>query len=37
MEIEDDDVLEKYNTVWDKASADIKKNFIASLSTKKNF
>ena len=23
--IEDDDLLEKYNTIWDKASADIKK------------
>ena len=35
--IEDDDLLEKYNTIWDKVSADTKKNFIASLSTKKNF
>ena len=25
--IEDDDVLEKYNTIWDKASADTKKEF----------
>ena len=25
--IEDDDLLEKYNTVWDKVSADIKKEF----------
>ena len=25
--IEDDDLLEKYNTIWDKASADIKKEF----------
>ena len=24
---EDDDLLEKYNTVWDKVSADIKKEF----------
>ena len=23
--IEDDDLLEKYNTIWDKVSADIKK------------
>ena len=23
--IEDDDLLEKYNTIWDKASADINK------------
>ena len=34
---EDDDLLEKYNTVWDKASADIKKNFMANLSTIKFF
>ena len=33
--IEDDDLLEKYNTIWDKVSADTKKNFIASLSTKR--
>ena len=25
--IEDDDLLEIYNTVWDKVSADIKKEF----------
>ena len=25
--IENDDLLEKYNTVWDKVSADIKKEF----------
>ena len=25
--IEDDDLLEKYNTIWDKASDDIKKEF----------
>ena len=24
---EDDDLLEKYNTIWDKVSADIKKEF----------
>ena len=24
---EDDDLLEKYNTIWDKANADIKKEF----------
>ena len=24
--VEDDDLLEKYNTIWDKDSADIKKN-----------
>ena len=25
--IEDDDILEKYNTVWDKVCSDIKKEF----------
>ena len=25
--IEDDDVLKKYNTIWDKVSTDIKKEF----------
>ena len=25
--IEDDSLLEKYNTIWDKVSADIKKEF----------
>ena len=35
--IEDDDLLEKHNTIWDKVSADIKKkSLIASLSTIKN-
>ena len=34
--IEDDDSLEKYNTIWDKVSADIKNNLITSLSTIKN-
>ena len=29
--IENDDLLEKYNTIWDKVSSDIKKNLIASL------
>ena len=28
--IEGDDLLEKYNTNWDKISGDIKKNLIAS-------
>ena len=32
------DLLEKYNTIWDKVSADIKKkNLIANLSIIKNF
>ena len=31
--IEDDELLEKYNAIWDKVSADIKKkNLILSLS-----
>ena len=30
--IEDDDLLEKYNTSWDDVSADMKKNLIVSLS-----
>ena len=34
--IENDDLLKKYNTIWDKVSADIKRNLIASLSTIKN-
>ena len=29
--IEDDDSLENYNNIWNKVSADMKKNFIASL------
>ena len=32
--IENDDSVEKYNIIWDKVGADIKKNLIASLSTK---
>ena len=35
--IKDDDLLEKYKTIWDKVSADIKNNLIASQSTIKNF
>ena len=34
--IKDDDLLEKYNTIWDKVSTDIKKKLIPSLSTIKN-
>ena len=30
--IEDDDLLEKHNTIWHKVSADVKKNSIAGLS-----
>ena len=30
--IEGDGLLEKYNTIWDKVSTDIKKKLIASLS-----
>ena len=29
--IEDDALLEKYNTIWDKVSADIKKEFDSEL------
>ena len=35
--IEDDDLLRKYNIIWDKVSADKKKNLIANLSIKKFF
>ena len=35
--IEDDDLLERYNTIWDEVSADIEKNLIASLSIIKSF
>ena len=35
--IEGDDLLEKYNTVWDKVSVNIKKNLIANLSLTKIF
>ena len=34
--IEDVDLLEKYNTICDKVSADIKKNLLTSLSTIKS-
>ena len=33
----DDDLLEKYNAIWDKVSADIKNNLTASLSAMKDF
>ena len=35
--IEDDALLEKYNTIRDRISADIKKNLIANLPIIKNF
>ena len=35
--IENDDLLEKYNAIWDKTSTDIKSNLIASLSIIKKF
>ena len=36
--IEDDDLLEKYNAIWDKFSADIKKEFDSEpVYNKKNF
>ena len=34
---ESDDLLKKYNTVWDKVSADIKKNLMVKVSITKNF
>ena len=34
--IEDDKLLEKNNTIWDKVSADIKKEFIKSVSAVNN-
>ena len=30
--INNDDLLEKYNTVWDKVNADVRKNLIVNLS-----
>ena len=33
--IEDDDLVKKYTTIWDKVSADIKNNLIVYLSIKK--
>ena len=33
---EDDDLLEKYNTIWDKVSADIKKEFDSKFVYNKN-
>ena len=35
--IEDDDLLEKYNTIWDKARADIKKEFDCKPVYNKNY
>ena len=35
--IEDDDLIQKYNTVLDKVGADIKKSLIVSLSEVKSF
>ena len=35
--IEDDDVLEKYNTIWDNVSADIKKEFDSEPVYKNNY
>ena len=35
--IEDYDLLEKYNTIWDKFSADIKKEFDSESYTIKHF
>ena len=35
--IQDDELLEKYNTIWDKASADIKKGFNSAPIYNKKF
>ena len=35
--IEDDDLLEKYNTIWDIVSADVKKEFGSKTAYKKEF
>ena len=35
--LEEDDLLEKYNTIWDKVSADIKKEFDSEPMYKKNY
>ena len=35
--IEDDNLLEKCNTIWNKVIADIKKNLIASMSITKMY
>ena len=35
--IEDDELLEKYNSIWDKFSADIKKEFDSNPVYYKNF
>ena len=35
--IEDNDLLEKYNTIWDKVSADIKKEFDSKRVHNKNY
>ena len=34
---EDDDLLEKYNTIWDKISTDIKKNLNSEPAYNKEF
>ena len=34
---ENDDLLKKYNTIWEKVSADIKKNLMVKVSITKNF
>ena len=35
--IEDDDLLEKYNTIWNKVSVDIKKEFYSEPVYKKEY
>ena len=35
--VKDDELLEKYNTIWDKVSADIKKEFDNELAYEKEY
>ena len=35
--IKDDDLLEKYNTIWDKVSADVEKEFDSNPVYNKNY
>ena len=35
--IEDDDLVKKYHTIWDKVIADIKKEFVSEPVCKKSF
>ena len=37
FQIKDDDLLEKYNTIWDEVNADIKKEFDSEPAYNKEF